>query len=171
MREMILELKRDRQVFAFAVLGLILVLFPEGVEAQLPYILGVVMLIYAAVNLVVCFRYPDSEVRMGKSLLMGALGVVVCLQKAESIGTLGIIWAILSLQDTAEELEDYRRTKIIRPINVIGIIVSVILAVLLLLAPFEHFSMHIRVLGLEMISAVFIRRRMDAAQTAEGLRS
>jgi hypothetical protein len=40
-------------------------------------------------------------------------------------------------------------------------IISVVLAAMLMMDPFEHFNMHVRVLGLEIISTVFIRRKKE----------
>ena len=99
MKSLILHLKENWQVFVFAVIGLLLVLFPAHVAGAAPYIIGVCSLLYAAVNIII-------------SLVSG-----------------------------------------------ISIIVSMILAALLMMDPFAHFTMHIKILGLEMISSAFIRRR------------
>jgi hypothetical protein len=37
--------------------------------------------------------------------------------------------------------------------------ITVAFAVMLLFAPFEHFAFHVRILGLEILSSVFVRKR------------
>ena len=164
MKKLILQLKKDRQAYAFAVLGLILILFPKQVAGAVPYILGLGLILYALLNIVISIKYPDAETRLGDGIVKGVIGAVILTLKAESIGILGVIWAVQSLDEVAEEIDECRRTKTVSVISVIGMLVSLALAVMLMTDPSEHFSFHVRILGLEMISSVFIRRRKKGAK-------
>ena len=66
---------------------------------------------------------------------------------------------MLSLNDVAEEIDDYRKSGKFRPVGAASIVLTIIFSALLMLDPFEHFPFHIRILGLEMIAETFIHRR------------
>ena len=123
MSELILHLKKDRQIYAFVVLGLILIVFPAQTA-----------------------------------------GAVILIMKENSISVLGIIWAMLSLQKVAEEIDECHKTKTASPVNVISIIISIVLAAMLMIDPFKHFNTHIRILGLEILISAFIRRKRGVSE-------
>ena len=125
----------------------------------IPYIIGIGSLIYAVINIVVSIKYPESDAKLGDGIIRAVTGAVVLFMKADSIAILGVIWAVQSLHDVAEEIEEYRESKAFSIISCISMIISIILAVMLMIDPFEHFETHVRILGLEIISSVFIRRR------------
>ena len=162
MKELILNLKRDCLVYLFVVLGVILIAFPVQVAGAVPYILGVGSLLYAAVNIVISLKYPDAETRLGDGVIKAVVGVLALFMKAESISILGVIWAMQSLHEVSEEIDEYHKTKKITPISAISSIISLVLAAMLMMDPFEHFTTHVRILGLEMIASAFIRRRRGA---------
>lgn len=159
MKELILSLKKDRLVYVFVMIGLILIAFPVQVAGSIPYILGVVSLLYAIVNIIISLKFPDAETRLGDGVIKAVVGLVVLFMKAESISVLGVIWAMQSLHEVSEEIDEYHKTKKISPISTISMIVSLILAAMLMMDPFEHFNTHVRILGLEMIASAFIRRK------------
>ena len=164
LKKIIPHLKEDWQAFIFALIGLLLAVFPAHVAKGAPYIIGVSSLLYALVDIIISLKYPDAKTTLGKSVIFAVTGIVILLLKGESISVIGIIWAMNSLQDIAGEIDEYYKTKEISLVKVIGIIISMILAALLMLDPFEHFNMHIRILGLEMITTVFIRKRMRVSK-------
>ena len=159
MKSLILHLKENWQVFVFAVIGLLLVLFPAHVAGAAPYIIGVCSLLYAAVNIIISLKYPDARTKLGDSIAQAVIGAVILFLKGDSISVIGVIWAVLSLNEVAAEIDEYHKTKHISLVSGISILVSMILAALLMMDPFAHFTMHIKILGLEMISSAFIRRR------------
>ena len=164
MKKVILGLKENRQVYLFIPLGILLTLFPHRFASIAPYVTGVALLAYAAVNLFVSVRYPDSGMDFGKSLVGVTLGTAILLQRSDSIATIGVIWAVRSLYEAAEELDELRETKKAPVVSLIGLSVSSVFALLLILNPFEHFATHIRILGLEILSSAFIRRRRGTAE-------
>ena len=164
MSELILHLKKDRQIYAFVVLGLILIVFPAQTAGAAPYILGIISLVYAAVNIFISLKYPDAQTRLGDAVTKAAAGAVILFMKENSISVLGIIWAMLSLQKVAEEIDECHKTKAASPVNVISIIISIVLAAMLMIDPFKHFNTHIRILGLEILISAFIRRKRGVSE-------
>ena len=159
MKNLILNLKKDRQAFLFVILGLILIAVPAQISSAVPFLLGIPMVIYAILNVVISFRYREALPKLGNSILAGVLGLVILLQKADSLSTIGVIWAIFSLHESAEEINEFIETKHFNIVSCISIIISVVLAAMLMFDPFEHFETHIRILGLEIIASVFTRRK------------
>ena len=159
MKELILNLKKDRLVYLFAVLGLILIAAPAKVEYALPYILGVGCLVYSIVETYACFKYPDSEVLLGECVIKGVIGVILLFLKADAISVIGTIWAMYTLHKVSEEINDFQKTKEISVLSVVSIIISLVLAALLLIDPLGHFGTHVRLLGCEILVSVFVRRK------------
>ena len=152
------NLNKDHVALIYALLAAILLAVPERVASVLPQIIGVVMLAYALINLLMVIFINTSETEIGDSVLSGAVGLVVFLQGESAIVTIGVIWAVLSLSETAEEMNGTFRDKSYNAANMAGYLVTIVLAVLLMFDPFEHFHMHIRILGAEMLFSVLMRR-------------
>ena len=152
-------LKKDKQIYLFIILGAVFILFPNEISAYAPYIVGAALVSYAAVNIFMELHYPESEIRIGDAVVRGVMGIILLLEKEQAIAILGIVWAVFSLNDVAEEINDYHKTKKFRIVGAISIVVTVILSALLMLDPFEHFAFHVRILGIEMIAETLIRRR------------
>ncbi|MBR1561491.1 MAG: hypothetical protein IJ646_14755 [Clostridia bacterium] len=139
------------QLVIFAVFGLALVFFPTHLVKVVYQIKGGVMLLFAALNLYACFKNPDHA-PFGKTLIYLASGVAVMLQKSDTLIPLGIVWAMLILMECAEEIDEALHSREIHPIPLIWVAISVVLAVMLLSDPAEHFVFHMRILGLEILA-------------------
>ena len=159
MKKWIMGLEEDWHVYIFVVLGLIMIAFPAMVGQAAPYLLGAGAVVYGALNVIISLRHPESTVSLGGGVVRIAVGVILLLQKAESIGILGVIWAMLSLFEVAHEIDEYRETGKIGIVSLISIPAAIFLAALLMTDPFAHFNTHVRILGLEIIAAAFVRRR------------
>ena len=85
------------------------------------------------------------------------IGAVLLFLKGDSISIIGVVWAMLSLYESAQEIDEFREAKKVRVISIISIVISIGLAVLLMVNPFAHFYTHVRILGLEIIASAFIR--------------
>ena len=129
-----------------------------------PYILGIISLLYAAVNIIISLKYSDAETRLGDAVVKAVAGGIILFMKADSISILGVIWAMLSLQEVSKEIDECRETKKVSLISVISMLFSLVLAAMLMMNPFEHFTTHVRILGLEILSSAFIRRRRGAPE-------
>lgn len=153
------NLKKDRQAYLFIALGMVLIFFADEITPYAPYIVGVALIIYAILNIFLELKFPESEISLGGAVVRGVMGIILLLETEYSIAILGIVWAVLSLNDVAEEIDDYRKTHKFRIVGAVSIVLSIIFSALLMLDPFEHFAFHVRILGLEMIVETFIHRR------------
>ncbi len=149
--------KEDHQVYIFVIAGIILILFPEVLTAFVPYIVGVALIVYAVINIFTAIKAPDSEARLGDAIIKGILGIVILVQEDKSISMIGTIWAMESLYEIAEEIDEFRKEKKVRILNLVVMIIMTVLAVTLIMDPFEHFTVHVVVLGIEMIATVIMR--------------
>ena len=136
-------------------------MFPGKIAEFAPYIAGGTLIVYSVVNIIMEIRFPELRISLGDAVVRGVLGIILLLETEQAIAILGIVWAVLSLNDVAKEINDFYRTKNFRIIGAISIIITIILSALLMLDPFEHFAFHVRILGIEMITETFIRRRED----------
>ena len=157
MKKWILELEEDWIVWIFAALGLTLVIFPGKLTNAAHWIIGVGLILRALAGLFAILRFHTKEIEPGKLLLYFALGAAVIYHEMDSVQLMGFVWAIMSLYEVGEEIDEMIRDKKAPPLRLAACVVSTVLAVLLLFSPFHHFSFHVRVLGIEMLVSVFIR--------------
>lgn len=157
MKKLILGLEHNRQVYAFVVLGLILIIFPNEMGTVAPYALGIVLLLYGCLNIFLSLKYPASSVSLGDGIIRLVIGAVLLFLKGDSISIIGVVWAMISLYESAQEIDEFREAKKVRVISIISIVISIGLAVLLMVNPFAHFYTHVRILGLEIIASAFIK--------------
>ena len=165
MKKWIAGLKDVRLVYAAVVIGALLIIFPDHFKGIAPHALGAALMIYAVINFVVLRQYPDigkhlgmKDINPGRSFVLFVLGAAILAQHSDAIGPIGSIWAMLSLYGAGVEINEMAQENKVHAFNVITVLISTALAILLLFDPFEHFSVHVRVLGLEMIVSVFQRR-------------
>ncbi len=157
--------KKDHQVYVFVIIGIILILFPDVLTAFAPTIIGAALIVYSVINIITAIKNPDSDVRFGDAIIKGILGIIILSQQEKSISTLGIIWAMESFYEVASEIDKYRKNRKFHLISLVSMIISTILAATLIMDPFEHFTVHVIVLGIEMIITVFIRSRDKDSKT------
>ena len=91
-------------------------------------------------------------------MIQGVIGIIALFLKADSISVLGVIWGMLSLKEAAEEIDEFRKTKKFSLISGIGTLISLVLAAMLMIDPFKHFVTHVRILGIEILLYVLIRK-------------
>ncbi|MCR5452180.1 MAG: DUF308 domain-containing protein [Lachnospiraceae bacterium] len=151
--------KEDRQAYVFVIIGIILILFPDVLTAFAPYIIGIALIVYSVINIITSIKAPDSDARLGDAIIKGILGLIILFQREKSISAIGIIWAMESFYEVADEIDKYRKNKKFHIISLLSMIISTILAATLIMDPFEHFTVHVIVLGIEMIVSVFIHSR------------
>ena len=136
-------------------------------ELDAPYIVGVALIIYALINIFMELKFPESEISLGGAVVRGIMGIILLMETEQAIAILGIVWAVLSLNDVAEEIDDYRKTGKFRLVGAVSIVLTIVFSALLMLDPFEHFAFHIRILGLEMIAETFIHRKEEGSISKE----
>lgn len=103
--------------------------------------------------------FLDADTDLGDAIIKAVAGGVFLFMRSESISILGVIWAVLSLHEVAEEINEFRKTKKISFISGAGIVASLVLAVMLMMDPFGHFNTHVRILGIEILAFAFVRRK------------
>ena len=168
MKNLILGLENNRQVYVFVILGIILIIFPNQVGNIAPYLIGIGLLLYGGVNIVISIKYPDSSVSLGNAVISCVTGVVLLVLKGNSIAIIGVVWAVISLYEAAREIDEYYwREKKVRVIGIVSVIVSIGLAVILITNPFAHFNMHVRILGIEMIAYAILRGGIERKKKKE----
>lgn len=148
--------KKDRQIYAFVIIGIVLILFPDVLTNLAPYIIGITLIVYSAINIFTSIKNPASGISLGDAVIKGILGLIILFQEEKSITIIGIIWAVDSFYEVAEKIDKYRKNKKFHIISLLSMIVSIILAAALITDPFGHFTTHVIVLGIEMIATVFI---------------
>ena len=75
---------------------------------------------YALLNIFMEFRYPESEISLGGAVVRGIMGIILLMEKEQAIAILGIVWAVLSLNDVGEEIDDYRKSRKFRLVGSIS---------------------------------------------------
>ena len=102
-------------------------------------------------------------------MLYVILGAAILYYREDSLGPIGSIWALFTLVEVAEEVnEAYHHRKMPSVISLLIVVASTALAIMLLFDPFEHFSFHVRILGIEMVLSIFARWGVRPKRAAEG---
>lgn len=147
----------------FPVIGVICIICPESVTKGLPYLLGGVMAVDGIVQIILCLKgklsSDDYSDQLAHGFVLLIMGSAFLIQGSNSLGPMGITWAILGIRKASKSLSGAIRkmqqgNHFLAPITLFA--VRITLALLLLFDPFEKFSTHIMILGMELI-AVSIR--------------
>ena len=157
MTKFIHSFEKNYQVYIVAAFGLLLILIPNIIVRVVPYVLGGGLIAYAGYNAYRVWKSGDREAHIGKYLVYLIVGIMALIQRDNARVMLGVIWAMLSLQECAEEIDEYYHTRELHLFKMIWVVISIVLAFLLLHDPFEHFVFHMRILGLEVIATAFMR--------------
>ncbi|MBQ0064779.1 MAG: hypothetical protein KBT48_03375 [Firmicutes bacterium] len=157
MKEFILDCEHDYIAFAIALLGVLFIIFPNQVSNIAHILLGLALLFFVGFSVIGYFKYKDKQVNIGKLIVYTILAIVILMEKGDDLHSLGIMWSVVSLQNVSEEINEFFAHHKFSFVRLIMIIISLGLALLLLLDPAHHFSSHVQILGIEVISTVFIR--------------
>ena len=170
MEKVILKLKDDRLVYPFAVIGAALIAFPATFTGIAPHLMGALLILYAVVNIALARRFPAlgeqllmEKANYGRALVFLVLGVVLLVKRHEAIGPLGSIWATLSIIEVIEQVNEMAHERRFPIPRVLLVLVTLVLGIMLLFDPVEHFTFHVRILGIEMILYVIERKYADYA--------
>ena len=158
MKPFLRTIKYDWLNVACIILAIILILYPMPFVAWLHWLLGVGFFVYSIVQLFRAVIGKKTGISIGDCLIKAILSIVIILQFESSIAIIGVIWAMQSLDEAAQEIDDFIRTRHFSLINLISLVVSVILSILLMIDPFEHITLHIRFVGVEIITTIILAR-------------
>lgn len=142
----------------FSIIGLLCIFCAEHITSALPYLLGAAM---AAAGLIQCVVYiqdrgasAQNASGLSYSLVLLIMGVVFVVQGANALGPLGTTWAIIGIRKASKSLERAIAQIRLRQgffLPAVEFLVRLTLALILLFDPFEKFSTHIIILGIELL--------------------
>lgn len=159
MKKLVYKIENQYLLYACAVFGLALILLPQYLVKAVPYALGGGLIVYGGLRLFTILKSGDREARPAKYLVFIVVGLVSLLQRAGSLTTIGVIWAMLTLQECVEEIDEFYETRELHILPMAWTVFSIVLACMLLHAPAHHFVFHMRILGLEVIAASYLHWR------------
>ncbi len=141
------------------VLGFICILFCQSLTTVIPYLIGLGMCLNGIFGIYTGFDRHEYRTlqtsQIATSLVMLLVGLTVFVNAAETaLGFLGIVWGLISLLKGAGEVNHalYRLWKRERGISLmLTALLEISLGLILIMDPFEHFSVHVAFLGLTMI--------------------
>ena len=151
MKEFIRNLENKYLAAAILIIGILMVVFPIRLAAAFPWALGSALIVRAVVVIILFMKYREEKKGPGRVLLYLILGFTFLLNSTEATGIIGIIWAAYTLVEVANEIDEMWHEKRFSVLYLFMAAASIVLSVLLLLNPFEHFAVHIRVFGMEVI--------------------
>ncbi len=147
----------------FPILGVVFILFSDHVTRILPYLLGGAMVLASILWGINAFQNQnlvrEHSEELTYSIILIIMGVAFIVQGSNALGAIGTTWAMIGIGKASKSLKQvfYRLCqKQHFAIPMIEFLLRMTLALLLLFHPFEKFSTHIIILGLELI-AISIR--------------
>ena len=157
MRDYIINLSNKNISIMILIVGILMVLFPENLSHVFIWALGGAMILRGILVMILCLYYKEDEHGPGKVLLYVVMGVMIMYLKARSINIIGVMWAIFSLKEVSEEIDQMWKEKHVHIFCLLSSVVTVSLAIMLMMDPFDHFSTHVKVLGLMIISTTLAK--------------
>lgn len=143
---------------AFLLVGALCIFFPSHVAGVLPFLLGGIMLIAGVVHGAAYLRdkrfLEDESQGIGPDIILAVMGVAFLCAGSEAVGLMGVVWGIIGLRKAAGTIDQalrrmYQHQKAL--LLAVEAAIRIVLALALLFDPFEKFSSHIVLLGLELI--------------------
>lgn len=142
----------------FPIIGALCIFCSERITAVLPYLLGSAMILAGLIRGAGYIKSRDTLDRnaaeLSYGLVMLIMGIVFVIKGSHALGPLGTTWAIIGIRKASKSLEraiEQMRLKrgFFRPLA--EFLVRLTLALVLLFDPFEKFSTHIIILGVELM--------------------
>ena len=151
MKKFIRNLENRYLAAAILVIGILMVIFPVRLAAAFPWALGSALIVRAIAVIILFLKDREERKGPGRVLLYFILGFTFLLHSTEATGIIGIIWAAFTLVEVANEIDEMWHEKRFSVLYLLTAAASIVFSILLLLYPFEHFAVHIRVFGMEVI--------------------
>ena len=150
--------------FVLPAVGVPCLVIPHLVVDTLPYVLGCAMilsgLLWGGASL--GERKSGEDPQVGKALVLVVLGVFAMVQGEEAIGFLGTAWGLLGLGKAGEEFDEAIAAIRARQPFLLALafnVLELVLALLLIVNPFENIEHHVIVLGIQLVLYPFVLRR------------
>jgi uncharacterized membrane protein HdeD (DUF308 family) len=159
-KKRILEHPEDYIAYALGLVGLLLILIPGRLTEAAPLLVGAGLRIWGVFDIAGIVFLGHVGEKPGRIILFIALGAAIIHNRKDGVELMGFVWAIVALSEAAEEINEFIAQKKVTVIGGLLTLISIVLAVMLLFEPFEHFSFHVRILGIEMLLSVVARQWM-----------
>ena len=157
MRDYIHDITNKNISIIILIVGILMVLFPENLSHVFIWALGGAMILRGILVMILCLYYKEDEHGPGNVLLYVVMGLMIMYLKAESINIIGVMWAIFSIKEVSEDIDQMWAEKHVYIFCLLSSVVTVSLAIMLMIDPFDHFSTHVKVLGLMIISTTLAK--------------
>lgn len=152
------KLVEKLRIIVFPILGVVLILCSGHVTRILPYLLGGSMALTAVlrgIDYKTRKLVQDHSDELTSCIVLLIMGVAFILQGSNALGAIGTTWAMIGIGKASKSLKQaicrlYQRQHFAIP--AIEFLLRMTLALILLFHPFEKFSTHIIILGLELIA-------------------
>lgn len=145
--------------YLFPIIGVICILLPGYVTAVLPYLLGGTMALAGIVRVWNDIRnrkiLSRSPYVLAHGMILLIMGTAFILQGSRSLGPMGTTWAVIGIRKASKSLGVAIRKIDLKErfaAPILEFLVRIVLALVLLFDPFEKFSTHVAILGLELIA-------------------
>lgn len=143
---------------ALLLAGTICILFADKLFSLLPFIIGIPMVSVAAVFFalsVIRKEYNTLETsHTAGAIVVLVMGVMILINGSESIGVIAVTWGIFGLVRGTKEL-NHAIYKFCRKEKFTAMLLrsctEIVLAALLMFRPFQKITVHIVILGAELI--------------------
>ena len=157
MKKFIRDLEKEYLVIAILVAGILLVAFPEQMSRAAPWVLGGLLTLQGIAVVVLCIIQKEKSAGPGRAVLFCVMGVTIMVLGGEATGIIGVIWAVYTLFEVSDIINEMWKEKHIPVIQLILAVISAILAVMLMVDPLKHFVTHVRILGMEIVFSCLVR--------------
>lgn len=157
MKKFIRNLENSYIALAILIFGILLVIMPTQFVHVLPWLMGFALILRGISVIVLIFHFKDKTFGPGAVIYNFVMGITIIVIGGDSINIIGVIWAVYSLIEACKEISEMWREKKYPVIKLINSVISIALAVMLITNPFEHFTTHVVILGIEIISSCFAR--------------
>ena len=159
----------------FVAIGLLCIIFPGQITKALPYVLGGAMAAAGVVYGVAYFRnreaWAEHSAELADGLILLVVGILCMVHGADSIGPMGVTWAIIGLRKASKSLSKIIQSRdrgITFYTSLVEFFARLSFSVVLLFYPTEKFKNHVVLLGFELLAvSIQITKRNSLALDVE----
>lgn len=141
----------------FPLIGIACILAPDTIMNSLPYILGGLMAVAGAADLITDLTNPEKdadEISQGSDVVMIVVGCMLLVKGQDLLTLVGVVWGFLGLSKAAGEIDEtFHAIRAKEPFALLALssVIEVILGTLLIASPLENIEHHVLLLGIELI--------------------
>lgn len=137
----------------YIITGLLIIIFFQQILEILPYVVGTIMILVNIEAIIVDILEKDYS-HIGYKFGIIILGILILTAVNDDFEAICIIWATISIinggKSLIKSILEVKESKIVI-VDLILAITSIVLSIFLIIDPLEHVSIHILLLGVEII--------------------